>query len=221
MVMKDILQFLSELKKNNNRDWFQNNKERYNILKSEFEHFTDQLITRISSFDKSVQSRTAKDCVFRIYRDVRFSADKSPYKTHFGAFITPAAVRSDIHSKAGYYIHIEPGASMIAGGAYMPQTSWLKAIRNEIDYNGDVLNQILNSPEFSSTFNALDDVRLTRPPKSFSPQHPSVELLKYKSFTVSLSVTNQTVLSPDFLDETAKICNLIFPLNQYLNRALE
>ena len=120
-ISKNSLQFLKELKSNNNRDWFMANKPRYEDARKEFEVFIDALIEQISIFDPSIGHHTGKDCIFRIYRDVRFSKDKSPYKTHMGAHITSAAKKSEIHSRAGYYVHIGPGESMLAGGAYLPQ----------------------------------------------------------------------------------------------------
>ena len=114
-ISKNTFHFLKDLKENNNRDWFLENKPRFEEAKKEFEIFIDHLIDEITKFDGSIGHHHAKDCVFRIYRDVRFSKDKSPYKTHLGAHITSAAKRSEIHSRAGYYIHIEPGKSFVGG----------------------------------------------------------------------------------------------------------
>ena len=116
-IAKSTLQFLTDLKANNNRDWFQANKPVYQEALENFTQFIDALIAEIVKFDPSIGHHTAKQCIFRIYRDVRFSKDKSPYKTHFGAHITSAAKKSEIHSRAGYYIHIGPGEAMLAGGA--------------------------------------------------------------------------------------------------------
>ena len=148
LISKSTLQFLKDLKQNNNREWFMDHKSVYEAAKIEFEQFIDGTMQKIAAFDPSIAHHNAKSCVFRIYRDVRFSKDKSPYKTHFGAHITSAATRSEIHSRAGYYIHVGHGESMLAGGAYLPQGDWLKAIRQEIHYNATALKEILNQKDF-------------------------------------------------------------------------
>ncbi|MEQ8339330.1 MAG: DUF2461 domain-containing protein, partial [Cyclobacteriaceae bacterium] len=151
-ITQPTYQFLKALKKNNDRDWFKDHKKDYEKAKKEFTDFIDALIIEVAKFDKDIAHFTARDTIFRIHRDVRFSKDKSPYKTHFGAHITSAPKKSEIHTRAGYYIHLEPGASMLAGGAYLPEGGWLKAIRQEIHYNADSLKKILNDPGFKKYF---------------------------------------------------------------------
>lgn len=220
-ISKNTLEFLTDLKANNDRDWFLANKSRYEIVKKEFEHFIDALILEIAKFDPSIAHHRAKDCIFRIYRDVRFSKDKSPYKTHFGAYVSGATKRSEIHTKAGYYIHIEPGASMLAGGAYLPQGPWLKAIRQEIAFNGDELRTILNHKDYKKYFNVMEGEQLKKTPKDYDADHPEIELLKYKSFLATSLCTDVQVTSNDFLNHATEVFMAMHPFNLFLNRAMD
>lgn len=218
-ISPDTFQFLAELKANNNREWFQDHKPRYESAKDEFIGFVDHLIERITEFDPSVGHHSAKGCVFRIYRDVRFSKDKSPYKTHFGAHITSAIKRSDIHSRAGYYLHLSPGDSMLAGGAYVPKGAWLKNIRQSIDLNGDELRAILAEKDFIKYFGELEGERLKRAPKGYEVDHPEIELLRYKSFLATHRMDDTQVLHTDFLDHAADVYQALFPLDSFLNKS--
>lgn len=218
-ISKASLKFLKDLKTNNNRDWFTANKSRYETAKEEFEEFVESLLLEIAKFDNSIGHHTAKDCIFRIYRDVRFSADKSPYKTHFGAHVTSAAKKSEIHSRAGYYIHIGPRESMLAGGAYLPTGDWLKAIRNEIAHNADGLRKILNSKGFKEYFGEMEGEQLKTAPRDFPKDHPEIELLKYKSFLATHRCKDSVVTSADFLKHAAKTFRALYPFDQFLNEA--
>ena len=220
-ITKKTFTFLKELKQNNNRDWFLENKPRYEEAKKEFEVFIDALILEIAKFDPSIAHHKGKDCIFRIYRDVRFSKDKSPYKTHMGAHITAAAKRSEIHSRAGYYIHIGPGESMLAGGAYMPQGPWLKAIRKEIDYNADELKKILNGASFKKYFGEIEGEKLKKAPQGYQTDHPEIELLKHKSFLGSHKVSDKEVSSEGFLKHASAVFKALYPLDQFLNQAMD
>ncbi|HMQ48265.1 MAG TPA: DUF2461 domain-containing protein [Saprospiraceae bacterium] len=220
-ISKDTFQFLEELKENNNRDWFTANKARYEAAKAEFETFVDALISRISEFDPSIAHHTAKECVFRIYRDVRFSADKSPYKTHMGAHITSAAKKSEIHSKAGYYIHLCPGETMLAGGAYQPQGPWLKAIRQEIHYHLDEWQAILNNQDFITYFGTIEGEKLQKAPKDYPADHPALEWLKHKSFLATHYPNDAKVLDRHFLNHCASVFQALFPFDRFLNRAMD
>ncbi|MBL7826112.1 MAG: DUF2461 domain-containing protein [Saprospiraceae bacterium] len=222
MITKNTLQFLADLKAHNERDWFTANKTRYEAAHKEFLTFTDALIAEISKFDPKVMHYTAKDCVFRIYRDVRFSKDKSPYKTHFGAHVTPAAKKSEIHTRAGYYIHLEPdGASFLAGGAYLPEAVWLKAIRQEIAYNTTEFMGIIQEKEFKKYFGEIEGEKLKTTPKDYPADHPAIELLKHKSFLASSKCTDAQVTSPDFLKHCAAAFRALNPFDQFLNRSTD
>lgn len=220
-ISKNTFQFLKDLHANNHREWFNDNKKRYELAKTEFEEFIDALIGQIGLFDGSIMHHRAKECVFRIYRDVRFSKDKSPYKTHFGAHISKAVKKSEIHSRAGYYIHIEPGQSMLAGGAYLPEATWLKAIRQEIQYNTKEFNDILNGKDFKQYFGAMEGEKLKTMPKGFAPDHPAIELLKHKSFLATHQCQDSEVLKADFLTHSANVFKALYPFDQFLNRALD
>ncbi len=215
------LQFLAELSANNNKEWFIANKPRHEAAKAEFEKFVDALIAQIGRFDPAVAHWTAKDCVFRIYRDVRFSANKSPYKTHFGAHITPAAKRSDIHTRAGYYLHLEPGATMLAGGAYCPENQWLKAIRQEIAYNQSEFESILHAPDFKKYFGEMEGEKLKRPPADVAADHPALELLKHKSFLATHKPTDKQVSAADFLEHCGTVFHALQPFDRFLNRSTD
>ncbi len=218
-ISQNTLNFLSELKENNNKEWFTANKPRYEIARKEFEQFVDALIARIATFDHAIAHFTAKECVFRIYRDVRFSADKSPYKAHFGAHVTSAPKKSEIHTRAGYYIHLEPGASMLAGGAYVTESVWLKAIRQEITYNLEELKGILGNKEFKQYFGEIEGEKLKRNSAGYPADHPAIELLKQKSFLATHKPSDAQILSGDFLAHSAKVFKALSPLDQFLNRA--
>lgn len=220
-ISPDTFQFLTELKANNNKDWFTENKPRYEAARENFIGFIDALIERIVEFDPSIGHHSAKGTIFRIYRDVRFSKDKSPYKTNFGAHITPALKRSDIHSRAGYYIHLSPGESMLAGGAYMPTGDWLKNIRLDIDLNAAELKEIIANKDFVKYFGEMEGEKLKRAPKGYDVDHPEIELLRYKSFLATHRMEDQTVTSEGFLDHAATVFQALHPFDSFLNRAAE
>jgi len=220
-ISKSTLQFLTDLKANNDRDWFTANKLRYEAANKEFHQFVDALIVEIQKFDPTLVHYTAKDCVFRIYRDVRFSKDKSPYKTHFGAHVTAAPKKSEIHTKAGYYLHLEPGATMLAGGAYLPEANWLKAIRQEIAYNTAEFKAILDDKNFKQIFGEMEGEKLKNMPKGYDTDHPAIELLKHKSFLMAHKPSDAEVLSDDFLQHCAKVFKALYPFDQFLNRAMD
>ncbi len=216
--MQHLLTFLTELKENNNREWFEANKQRYLTLKDKYEVWLEKVIEGISQFDPVTGKPSVKDCVFRIYRDVRFSKDKLPYKTHFGAFIAQGGRKS---IKAGYYVHIEPGNSLMGGGIYMPAPENLKKIRNEIYFNSDGFKKILNEPSFKKIFTELYNDKISRPPREYDPGFADTELLKYKSYFVERSFTDREVLAENFADEVVKSCRMILPMNNFLNKAFE
>lgn len=217
-MKKSSLEFLHLLKSNNNREWFNENKFLYEDAKADFEHLIDILIPMIQALDPRIVNLTVKQTTFRIYRDVRFSKDKSPYKPNFGSYIAPEG-RKSIY--CGYYIHMEPGNYMLAGGAYHPQTEQLKKIRSEIYYNLEEFKSIINNPGFKKTFGKIEGDKLKRPPKDFPADFEGVEYLKYKDLTVFHPITEEQILSEDFLHYAIKIFKKMKPLNDFLNRALD
>lgn len=216
--MKTGLNFLNALKKNNTREWFEKHKADYLEAKAEFEAFIDELLKGIRKFDKEISpDLQAKDCVFRIYKDVRFSKDKSPYKTNMGASMNPGGRKSLV---AGYYFHLEPGGSFLAGGVYMPEPAMLQAIRQEIDYNPGPLNKILKSAAFKTYFKGLDeDDKLKTMPKGFDKAHPQAELLKNKHFVVSHYFSDKELLDKKLVQETLAGFKAMLPLLLYLRAA--
>lgn len=220
MISKTTYKFLRDLKANNNREWFKDNKPRYDKARAEFEMFIATLYGEIRKFDNSIGMIEPKKTIFRIYRDVRFSKNKDPYKTNFGAHIHPGDKQA-VHSIAGYYIHIEPGGkSILAGGAYVPQGPWLKAIRQEIDFNGKDFKKILNAKAFKTYFE-LEGEKLKRPPQGYDAEHPDIELLKQKSFLAVHHPTDKLVQSEDFVVHCRKVFKALHPFDQFLNRALD
>ena len=221
MIEKSTIDFLKQLKKNNNKDWFDKNKSKYLAAKENVDGFIDEVIRAFTTFDKSLAGLKAKDCVFRIYRDVRFSKDKSPYKSNMGASINAGGKKMNV---AGYYIHFEPGESFIAGGRWMPEGDHLKKIRQEIVYNSKAFHKILGGKEFKKQFGGLDqseEYKLVRPPKGYEKDHPEVEFLKLNSFLVWRKFSEKDVLSKNFLKELTKSAKTMKPFLDFLNTAID
>ena len=219
MISSQTLRFLKELKKNNNREWFNRNKSRFNEAADDFQHFIRSLIAEIARFDNSVIGLEPKDCVFRIYRDVRFSKDKSPYKTNFGAHIVAGGKKSE--NRAGYYFHLCPGDSFLGGGAYMPSPEWLSAIRKEIHYNSGPLKKLTRNKDFLKTFGEVNGEKLSRPPAGYEKDHPEMEWLKLKSFTAIHPISDKDVQSKTLLQDSVKAFKTLRLLNDYLNQSLD
>ena len=219
MITKDILKFLKELKENNNREWFAENKEWYEKSKKDFSEFVELLILEIRKFDPEIGPMEAKDCQFRIYRDVRFSKDKSPYKTNFGAYISRGGKKLNF---AGYYFHMEPGEYFMSGGIYMPDGVVLKAIRQEIYHRIDEFKAIMNAPAFKKYFNGLSEMeKLKSAPKDFPKDFPDMELLKYKHYIMSRDLKEKEVLSEDILKMARETYKAMVPFNHFMNAVIE
>lgn len=217
MDSKYILNFLYDLKENNNRDWFNENKSRYEKAKKDFTEFINFMIVKISEFDNDVNGVTAKESLFRIYRDVRFSKNKDPYKTNFGAYISKDGRKSPY---AGYYIHIEPQNSFYAGGLYCPQPKVLQSIRNNIYENANEFKQIINQKDFKNTFGELWGEKLKRGPKGFPNDFIDIDLLKYKSYVSLLQLNDDAVLSKKYPEILLNGLKKSYPLNRYFNHII-
>ncbi len=220
MISKESLKFLSDLKKNNNRDWFQDNKKRYEKYKVEYHEIIEAMIAAMIPIDESLQSLTLKDCSYRINRDIRFTKDKTPYKTHMPIWLSEGKKNTNL---AGYYIHIEKGASFIAGGVYWPEAADLKKIRKEIDFFYDDLQKIIGDPEFKKVygdFDRNDENSLKTSPKNYDKDHPAIEFLKLKCFTASHRIDDDLLTEADFIPKIAAKLALLKPLNHFINRAL-
>lgn len=211
-----ILEFLSELKTNNNREWFAENKNRYERAKAEFEKICSELIVQIARFDEDVLHVDARDCIFRIYRDIRFSKDKTPYKTHFGAFIAAGGGRKS--NRAGYYLHIDPDGSFVSSGIWCPPPDLLKALRKSIYDNIDELKEIIYSENFSKFYSKFyDEEKLKSVPAGFPKDFEQAELLKLKHYMVEYKLDDKVSKSRDFITEVAEILKTAYPLMQFLN----
>jgi len=214
-----VLSFLKSLSKNNNREWFDKHKPRYLEAKQNFDVFVSSFLDGLIVFDESLGGLDPKKLSFRIYRDVRFSKDKSPYKNNMGAGFSP---NGKMVQEPGYYLHIQPGNnSMIAGGMYMPDAENLSRIRQEIDYNGEALKKIMNDKKFKSAFGEFDQSdKLKNIPKGYDKDNPNGELLKLKSFTVSHIFTDKEVADKNFIKHAVAICKTMKPMNDYLKEAI-
>ncbi|MFZ1808660.1 MAG: DUF2461 domain-containing protein [Cyclobacteriaceae bacterium] len=219
MDFNHILKFLKALAKNNDRAWFEKNKPKYIIAKENFDEFLFNLLAELTKFDKSLTGLNPKKLSFRIYRDVRFSKDKSPYKINMGAGFSPGG---KMIQEPGYYLHIQPGnKSFVAGGLYMPDSPNLAKIRQEIDYNFKSFEKVLKGKKFKTWYAELDDFdKLKTAPKGYPKDHPHLELLKHKSYIVSHYFTDKEVQDKNFLKKVVEGCKTVKPLNDFLAQAL-
>ncbi len=216
-INKSTLEFLSDLKKHNDREWFLKNRNRYLETKLNYESFVQAVIAGISIFDPILKGLEASSCTYRINRDIRFSNDKTLYKTHLGAFIVRGGKQNGDRF-AGYYVHIEPGNnSMIAGGAYIPPAPWLKVIREKIDEQGDKFLKIIENKEFVNYFGQLEGEKLKTAPKGFPKDHPHIELLKLKSYLVVRMISDKEIISRDCFSLIIRASKVMKPLNDFLN----
>lgn len=211
------LNFLRKLCVNNNKEWFDANRDVYKACKEEFETYVEQLIAEISMFDQSVAGLKAKDCTYRINRDIRFSPDKTPYKTHMGAFIAPGGKSS---FSAGYYLHIEPDSSMIAGGIYLPPSDVLLKIRTGIYNQPQIFSSIVNNNDFKKFFSGIDGDTLKTAPKGFSKEFEYIDLLRFKSYTVSHMVPDEVIENNQIQSLTIEGFRLMKDFNSFLNSSL-
>ena len=217
MGLHKAVDFLEKLKTNNNREWFQANKRLYDDAKGEFEQLIAMLIPVVRGIDSGVDVVNPKECLFRIFRDVRFSKDKSPYKANFGAFIAKGGRKSPY---AGYYLHIEPGASFVGGGAYMPESQYLKAIRTEIFENAEEYKAIITSDDFRKYFGGMFGEKLKTAPKGFPKDFADIDLLKNKHYAVAHRVEDGFWLSDTLVEKVTEIFSVLYVLNKFLNNAI-
>jgi len=218
MIKSDTFKFLNELAANNNRDWFQVNKSRHDDARLNVLEFTGKVIAGMSKYDHTIPSSLdPKDCVMRIYRDVRFSKEKTPYKNNFGAGFSQNGKK---FSGAGYYLHIQPEGSFIAGGCWMPETDLLKAIRQEIDYNGSDFRAIIENPSFMKYYGSLDsEYKLKTCPKGYDQDHPEIEFLKLKSFTFTHKLNNSELINSGSVEQVVNGFEKLNPFIAFLRNA--
>ena len=213
MLTQSTFEFLRDLTENNNREWFAENRKRYDASKKELEKLVGVLIKGVNEFEP-LPNTEVKDCIFRINRDIRFSKDKSPYKQWFSAAIGPGGRHS---GRIDFYLHIQAGESFFGAGMWNPTPKHLAKFRQEIDFNPEALKSIIEAPEFRAYFPEIWGERLQRMPKGYPENHPDIELLKRKQLFFMHKYSDAEVSSPNFAAEVIKGCRLIKPYCDFLN----
>lgn len=214
----EIIQFLRELRQNNNRPWFQENKERYDALRAVFLDNVQELIRRISLFDPEVAGLEAKDCLFRIYRDTRFSPDKTPYKTYMSAFIAQGGRKSP---RGGYYLHLEPDNSLLSGGVWCPEPKLLKKLRQDIYDHIEEFVAIIEDPAFKTLYPELEGDVLKRMPAGYPVDSPYGYILKHKDFSVVCQKPDAFFSQPDWMDQSIACFEKLLPFNRFLSYTVD
>jgi uncharacterized protein (TIGR02453 family) len=219
MLHTSTFSFIKSLSENNNKPWFDEHRDEYAKAKEDFEVFVTQLLEEMAVLEPALRDQKAKDCIFRIFRDVRFSKDKTPYKAHFGAYMSKGGRK---YEGAGFYIHIEPGGKSFAGGGlWMPEGALLKKVRQEIDYNFEEFQNILKGKSFTKYFPHLNGEKLKTLPQGYTADNPAIEYLRMKSFTAGCELTDKEVVSKSFSSKCTEIFNAMGPLINFLNRAAD
>jgi uncharacterized protein (TIGR02453 family) len=221
MLQASTLKYLKDLRKNNNREWFEKNRKAYETAKEDMAKLIDNVIKQFGKKEAGIASLTAKECMYRINRDVRFSKNKAPYKNNMAASLISGGKKSD---NAGYYIHIQPGGeSFIGGGRYMVEPEQLKKIRQEIDYNWEEFNKIIHNKKFAACYGELErgeGMALSREPKGYEKNNPAIEYIKLKSFVATAALTDADLTSKDLVKKITVAFETLQPLITFLNRAL-
>jgi uncharacterized protein (TIGR02453 family) len=221
MLQQSTIKFLKDLKKNNTKEWFDANRKVYEAAKQDFENLVQTVITQHAKKDEEIISLKPKDCMFRINRDIRFSKDKSPYKTNFGASINRGGKKSLL---AGYYFHCEPGQSFVGGGLWQPFPDVLKKVRQEIDYCYDEFSKIINNKKFKTTYGDMyrgEDLSLIRPPKGYDENNPAIEFIKLKSFIAMQELNDADLTDKNLSKKIITAFEALQPLVKFINRAAE
>jgi uncharacterized protein (TIGR02453 family) len=220
MISRNILRFLSSIKKNNNNAWLDANRPLYETSKEEFTAEVGEILKGIASFDNAFINLTPKECMFRLNRDVRFSKEKHPYKTNFAAYFNPAGKKGD---GAGYYVHIEPGKSFAAAGVWQPPAEHLAKIRQEIDYNLDEWRKIISDKKFKQSFSngfSMSD-SLVRAPKGYDENNPAIEFLRMKNFVATRNFTDAELQDKNFVKTLVKTFENAKAFTDFINRSLD
>ena len=213
-IDKSTLAFLAELSEHNTREWFNEHKKRYETARKNYISFLDELLLEMQNFEPAARGQQGKELVFRIYRDVRFSNDKRPYKDHFGAYIAEGGRKS---INPGYYLHLAgDNRSFLAGGLWYPPAEQLKAVRQEIDYNLDAFKAIVEDAEFQQRFGEIQGEQLKTTPKSYDKENPAIHYLRFKSWNAVMPLADEVVLRPDFMSVVLSAFQAVKPLNDFL-----
>ncbi len=221
MIEPQTLKFLKGLKKNNNKAWFDKHRADFEAARIDFSNFIQLVIDELQKTDPTITGTMAKDCIFRQNRDIRFSKDKTPYKVNFGASIKRGGRKS---LYAGYYFQLEPGNSFFGGGMWMPEAPQLKNMRQEIDYNWDEFQNILQATKFKKIYGDLykgDDMRLSREPKGYEKNNPALEYLRLKSFFADTFLPDEELVKSTLHRKTVEGFKAIQPLLEFINRTIE
>jgi uncharacterized protein (TIGR02453 family) len=221
MIQQSTLKFLKDLNKNNNKPWFEAHRQKYEAARADFGAFIQKVIDTYGRKDSSIRHLTAKECMFRINRDVRFSKDKSPYKNNFGASINKAGKQAT--ATGGYYFHLQPGQAFCGGGIWMPEPEFLKKIRQEVDYNFKEFKSIVGSRKFKSVYGDVSheaEYKLIRVPKGYEADNPAAEYLKLKSFIATLNFKDSDLTSKNLLKKTITAFETLKPLLDFMDRAM-
>ncbi len=219
MLQPTTIQFLKDLKKNNNKEWFDKNRKTYDFAKADYLEFVTKVLTQLKEQDPTLEGLEPKQCTFRINRDVRFSKNKDPYKTNMGAGFSKGGKKVQL---AGYYFHAEPNESFLGGGLWMPMAPDLKKIRQEIDYNFNEFNKIVTHKDFVQQYGLLEKTdSLQRPPKGYEEDNEAIDFLKLKSFIASKKIKDEDLCSKDLVEKVVISCHALQPLIYFLNRGLE
>jgi uncharacterized protein (TIGR02453 family) len=221
MLEPQTLKFLKSLKKNNNKPWFDSHRAQYEAARIDFSNFIQLVIEAVQKSDTTITGLSSRDCLFRINRDIRFSKDKTPYKVAFGASIKRGGRKSGF---AGYYFHLEPGASFVGGGLWMPEAPVLKNMRQEIDYNWDEFKAILQEKTFKKIYGDLynsGEVSLSTMPKGYEKDNPAAAYLRLKSFIAETKIDDEELVKASLHKKTLAAFEAIQPLLNFINRTVE
>jgi len=218
MLQAKTISFIGKLSKNNNKPWFDKHRDEYEAAKEDFELLVTEILGGLSVTEPMFKEQKAKDCIFRIFRDVRFSKDKTPYKAHFGAFFSRGGRK---FPGAGYYLHIEPGGKSFAGGGlWVPEAPLLKAVRQEIDYNFAEFKKIIEDKKFKKFFAKIDGEQLKTLPAGYKEDNPAIEYLKMKSFTVGHNLPDTDLTGKGLVKKVMDVFTTMRPFADFLNRSL-
>ncbi len=218
MSLQFTLDFLSDLAKHNKKEWMDDNKKRYNEAKGYVLELVAEVIDKASTFDKSLAGLDPKKTLFRINRDIRFSKNKDPYKTNFGAAIVDGGRKS---GNPGYYLHIKPWENFIGGGLYQPEAGTLQKVRQEIDYNGKKIRKIIQDKNFRKIYpTPYDGDKLKTAPKGYPKDHPDLDLLQLKHYVFMSEISDKDVISKKMVEVTVQAYKTLFPFNQFLSEAI-
>ncbi|HUC82729.1 MAG TPA: DUF2461 domain-containing protein [Flavisolibacter sp.] len=221
MLEPQTLKFLSQLKKNNNKPWFDAHRAQYEVARIDFSNFIQLVIDAVQKTDTTITGMSSKECIFRINRDIRFSNDKTPYKSHFGASIKRSGRKSPF---AGYYFHLEPGNTFVGGGLWQPEAAYLKNMRQEIDYSWEEFQGILQEKNFKKTYGDLykgGDVSLSKVPKGYEKDNPAAEYLQLKSFFAETKLEDGELTKAILHKKTVAAFEALQPLLNFINRTVE